>query len=292
MASFSKEIYEEFFQVFAKSLKNSLAKNLDEETCPNIRLSFADFTEVRNVNDLKQDSAIYKIDYVVGQKQGKVAILIQEDLIASISDVLTGGEGIDVYKGALSEIETNSVSRIMTEIFNDLESNFRSTYDETLVFGTSFTTTLKEQSEYSTCLDGSGFNFYVDSRLSLKDSDEYIVRLLFNSAFLESLMQSVGFSESGVSSRKKERSSVGIDCLSDIMINVTAELGSTEVPIKYALEITNGTVIGLDTQNNADIKIYANGLEFAYAQIVAVDENFGIKITKILSPEDRLEGLK
>lgn len=292
MSSFSKEIFEEFFQFFAKSLKNSLAKNLDEDTCGNIGITFNDFVEVRSLNELKEDSAIYKMDYVVGQKQGKVAILVQEDLLAVISDVLTGGDGADVYKGSLSEIETNSVSRIMTEIFNDLEVAFRGAYDETLVFGTSFTTTLKESSEYATCLDGNAFNFMVDAKLSLKDDDGYVVRLLFNSSFLESLMQSFGFSESGGAIRKKERSKVDIECLSDISINITAELGSAQVPIKYALELTNGSVVELDTQNNADIKIFANGLEFAYAQIVAVDDSFGIKITKIISPEERLEGLK
>ncbi len=292
MADFSKEVFEEFFQVFAKSVKATLERNLDEDTCNNISLDFNNFSEFRSVNEQKNNSAVYKIDYVVGQKQGRVAILVQEDLIAAISDILTGGEGTDVYKGSLSEIETNSVKKIVTDIFNDLENSFKGAYDETLVFGTSFTLTLKEVPEYLSCLDGSGFNFVADAELSLTGESKFAIKLLFNMSFLESLMQDLGYSESGGSTRKRERTKVELDCLSNIDIDITAELGRTQVPIKYALELTEGSVVELDTQNNADIKIFANGLEFAYAQIVAVDENFGIKITKIISPEERLEELK
>lgn len=292
MTNFSKEAFEEFFKPFFKSIKTTLSRHLDEDTCDAIEMKLDDFVEVRNADDAKEDSLIYKIDYVVGQKQGKVAILVQEDLIAAISDILTGGEGTDAYKGMLSEIETNSVSKIVTEIFPDLETAFFNAFDDNLVFGTTFSTTLKEQPAYSSILEGCGFNLVFNCSLALNQNSSYKVKLLFNSTFLEALIKGMGYSENGTITRKKERTNIDIDCLADININITAELGHTQVPIKYALELTTGSVVELDTQNNADIKIFANGLEFAYAQIVAVDEYFGIKITKIISPEERLEELK
>lgn len=80
-----------------------------------------------------------------------------------------------------------------------------------------------------------------------------------------------------------------IHYLSDVDINIIAELGKTQVPIKYALELNEGSIIELDTLNEADIKVYANGVEFAHAQVVALEENFGLRITKIISSEQREE---
>lgn len=80
-----------------------------------------------------------------------------------------------------------------------------------------------------------------------------------------------------------------IDCLSDVDINIVAQLGKAQVPMKYALELNEGSIIELDTLNEADIKVYANGVEFAHAQVVALEENFGLRITKIISPEQREE---
>ena len=53
------------------------------------------------------------------------------------------------------------------------------------------------------------------------------------------------------------------------------------------LGLVSGSIIELDTYDNADIKVFANGLEVAKAQVVVVDDHFGIKITKLISPEER-----
>jgi flagellar motor switch protein FliN/FliY len=55
--------------------------------------------------------------------------------------------------------------------------------------------------------------------------------------------------------------------------------------------LTKGSILELDTYENSDIKVYANGLEVARAQVVVVDEHFGIKITKIISPEERFNDI-
>lgn len=78
-----------------------------------------------------------------------------------------------------------------------------------------------------------------------------------------------------------------IERLADVDINIIAELGKAQVPMKYALELSEGSIIELDTLNDSDIKVYANGVEFALAQVVALEDNFGLKITKIISPEER-----
>ena len=104
-------------------------------------------------------------------------------------------------------------------------------------------------------------------------------------------MDDLGLYRSNSAAKKESISKMDIDRLADVKINITAELGRARVPIKYALELVRGSLIELDTLNNADIKVFANGIEFARAQIVAVEEDFGLKITQVISPEERLEYL-
>ncbi len=290
MTNINKEIYSEFFQIFSKTINSTLVNSLDEDTCDDIQVVFNDFEEVRNPDEVKDGNVVYSMDFVIGQKQARVVVLVQEELISSISDIQTGGSGKRAYKGSLSEIETNSVSRILTGIFNDVENAFQNSFDKNLVFGTTFSTFLKEAQDYSDCLYGSSLDLLASADVQLSKDLKFKVKLLFNGTFLQTLMEELGYSDSSTT-RRKERYKIDLDCLSDVSINVTAELGRTQVPVKFALELTSGSIVELDTQNNADIKVFANGLEFAYAQVVAIEDSYALKITKIISQEERMRCL-
>ena len=280
--------FNEFFKVFSESVVATLLKNLDKDICTKIECTFDSFVISKDTEVLKEQRVIYKMDYAVGSRQGNVALLIPEELISGVSDILTGGSGKDVYKGSLSEIETNSISRILTKIFKDLEFKFKQAYEKNLVFSASSNLLLKEMKDYELNSGGVMFDFVAEMTLSLNENDAFKLTLLLNKHIVELLMEDLGFTGSSATPRKKERSNIDINCLADIKINITAELGRAQVPIKYALELVQDSIVELDTQNNADIKVFANGIEFAYAQIVAIEDTFGLKITKIISPEERM----
>ncbi len=288
MSSQNQDILNEFFQIFTESITKTLNNNLDNDVCKKIQFQFKSSSKIQDAEDLKNNKAIYKIDYATGNRQGSVVALIPEELIADIADILTGGNGQNTYKGNLSELETNSVSKILTKVFKDVESSFKYFYNQDFVFSADPQLLLKEMPEYEVNSDGVSLDFLISNILTLNKDKEYKVEFLLSEYAVENLMKDLDFSKSSSVSRKNEPSSLDINCLSDVKIHITAELGRTRVPIKYALELVRGSVIELDTQNNADIKVFANDVEFAYAQIVAVDDNFGLKITKIISPEERL----
>ena len=128
-------------------------------------------------------------------------------------------------------------------------------------------------------------------KTKLNEAKTYNVTLLLNEIIINELMKDLGLSENNAPSKRNVTNSLDVDCISDVKINITAELGRTRVPIKYALELVQGSLVELDTLTDTDIKVYANGVEFAYAQVVAVEDNFGLKITKIISPEERKENI-
>lgn len=283
------KLIEDFFQVFVESVSRTLKKNLDEDVCTKIQFAVDSVYKTNDAESLKDNNAIFKIDYATGKRQGTLIILLPEEIIAIISDTLTGGSGKDAYRGSLSEIETNSISKILEKLFKNLESDFKRAYEHDLIFSADSSFLLKEMSEYSILSDNANFDLVISNTMSLTEEKDYKLNLLLSSNVIENLMNDIGLSDEGSIHSKSRITSLNVDSLSDIKINITAELGRTRVPIKYALELVRGSMIELDTVNNADIKVFANGVEFAYAQIVAVEDNFGLKITKIISPEERLE---
>lgn len=83
-----------------------------------------------------------------------------------------------------------------------------------------------------------------------------------------------------------------LELLMDISLPVTIELGRTQMLIKDVLEIGPGSVIELQKLSGEPVDLYINDKRFALGEVVVIDENFGIRITELLSVEDRLKALK
>ena len=79
-----------------------------------------------------------------------------------------------------------------------------------------------------------------------------------------------------------------IDILMDVPLEVTVELGKTSKRIKEILEFSPGTIIELDKLAGEPIDILVNGKYVAKGEVVVIDENFGIRVTSIISPELRI----
>ena len=78
----------------------------------------------------------------------------------------------------------------------------------------------------------------------------------------------------------------------DILIEITAILGRTKMSLNEILELGRGSLIELDTLENQEVEILVNGKKVAYGQVVISNQNFGIKITEVLEPEDLVNSLK
>ncbi len=82
-----------------------------------------------------------------------------------------------------------------------------------------------------------------------------------------------------------------LDILMDIKLQLTVELGRTELPIKKVLELTRGSIIELEKIAGEPVELYANGKLVAHGEVVVIEDNFGLRITSITDPEDRLKGV-
>jgi flagellar motor switch protein FliN/FliY len=83
----------------------------------------------------------------------------------------------------------------------------------------------------------------------------------------------------------------GLDMILDIPLDVTVELGRVRMLIKDVLELSAGSIIELDRAAGEPVDLLVNGRLVAKGEVVVIEDNFGIRITEITSPADRVAGL-
>jgi flagellar motor switch protein FliN/FliY len=83
-----------------------------------------------------------------------------------------------------------------------------------------------------------------------------------------------------------------LELLLDIPLNVTVELGRTKRSIKQILELSKGSIIELDKLAGEPVDIFINSKKVAKGEVVVIDENFGFRVTDIMSQADRIMNLK
>lgn len=82
-----------------------------------------------------------------------------------------------------------------------------------------------------------------------------------------------------------------LNLVMDVKLELTVELGRTVLPIKNVLEFTRGSIIELDKVAGEPVELFANGKLIAKGEVVVIEDNFGLRIISIVSPENRIKDL-
>jgi flagellar motor switch protein FliN len=83
-----------------------------------------------------------------------------------------------------------------------------------------------------------------------------------------------------------------IDLILDIPVQLTVELGRTKIAIKNLLQLAQGSVVELDGLAGEPMDVFVNGCLIAQGEVVVVNEKFGIRLTDIITPSERIRKLK
>lgn len=83
----------------------------------------------------------------------------------------------------------------------------------------------------------------------------------------------------------------GLELIMDIPLDVTVELGRVRMLIKDVLELASGSIVELDRVAGEPVDLLVNGRLIAKGEVVVIEDNFGIRITEIISPVERVSGL-
>ena len=82
-----------------------------------------------------------------------------------------------------------------------------------------------------------------------------------------------------------------IDMILDIPVQLTAELGRTRITIKNLLQLAQGSIVELDGLAGEPMDVLINGYLIAQGEVVVVNEKFGIRLTDIITPSERIHKL-
>lgn len=83
-----------------------------------------------------------------------------------------------------------------------------------------------------------------------------------------------------------------LDVILDIPVTISMEVGHTDINIRNLLQLNQGSVIELDRLAGEPLDVLVNGTLIAHGEVVVVNEKFGIRLTDVISPSERIKKLR
>lgn len=277
----------------------------------NIENPYADLRQNNEIyKDLKGKNVIFEVK-INGSLNGEILFILPNLEVQKIVSIIMGGMGQDATDEPLDSAQMSTIKDALNPIFYSLISHLSVLIGNTI---TPIGIYLKNYNEFTDTLPESAYlriqyNFTIIGFVNTK----LIVILPFSlSKNLLNLIQSKekSIQTSKIEEQEKEASipikevefptistttqglaTPNMELLLDVQMNVSVELGRTKKYIKEILEMGEGSIIELDKQAGENVDVLVNGKLIARGEVVVIDENFGVRITEIISPKDKL-GIK
>lgn len=83
-----------------------------------------------------------------------------------------------------------------------------------------------------------------------------------------------------------------LDVILDIPVTLSMQVGQTDIPISNLLQLNQGSVIELDRVAGEPLDVMVNGTLIAHGEVVVVNDRYGIRLTDVISPQERIKRLK
>ena len=100
------------------------------------------------------------------------------------------------------------------------------------------------------------------------------------------------FKDLNDNSNRLTTTDANLDVILDIPVTLSMEIGRTELPIHSLLQLNQGSVVELDRLAGEPMDVLINGTLIAHGEVVVINEKFGIRLTDVISPAERVKKLK
>ena len=85
---------------------------------------------------------------------------------------------------------------------------------------------------------------------------------------------------------------VNLEVILEVPVTLSLEVGRTRIPIRNLLQLNQGSVVELDRAAGDPLDVFVNGTLVAHGEVVIVNDKFGIRLTDVVSPAERIRKLK
>lgn len=104
--------------------------------------------------------------------------------------------------------------------------------------------------------------------------------------------EAVDFDELESTSNSSDIDNPDLDVILDIPVTISMEVGGTAITIRNLLQLNQGSVVELDRLAGEPLDVLVNGTLIAHGEVVVVNEKFGIRMTDVISPSERIKKLR
>lgn len=84
---------------------------------------------------------------------------------------------------------------------------------------------------------------------------------------------------------------IDLSLILDVPVDVSLQVGSTDITIRDLVQLVEGSVVALDRDYSEPMDVMVNGTLIAHGEIVVVDEKFGVRLTDVVSPAERIRNI-
>jgi flagellar motor switch protein FliN/FliY len=285
---------------FLKILKDEIVSTIEGLTGSAPKVSLYNETKADEKVFLRPPLAVLDIS-VSGDVEGRMRIAIAASLAISIGDMMIGVEG--AQKKEMDDDDLDATKAIMSNILGSLSTALRG---QKTMPKLSFNVNTIRYVEPSGNLDYKGFVKIYSYSMEMNSRYDYVVF-----AIDSPLLKALG-SQNGEAAKEKETSipsendstppqqtqslrqdeMKNIDLIKDVKLPIRVRIGTKKMILKDVLSMDIGSVIELDQLANDPLEILVGDKIIAEGEVVVVDGNFGIQISKIGSQRERLEKLR
>lgn len=85
---------------------------------------------------------------------------------------------------------------------------------------------------------------------------------------------------------------LNLDVILDVPVSLSLEVGRTRIPIRNLLQLNQGSVVELERGAGEPLDVYVNGTLIAQGEVVVVNDRFGVRLTDVVSPAERIKRLR
>ncbi|TZF81569.1 flagellar motor switch protein FliN [Cognatilysobacter lacus] len=85
---------------------------------------------------------------------------------------------------------------------------------------------------------------------------------------------------------------LNLDVILDVSVTLSLEVGRTRIPIRNLLQLNQGSVVELERAAGDPLDVYVNGTLIAQGEVVVVNDRFGVRLTDVVSPSERIKRLR
>lgn len=98
--------------------------------------------------------------------------------------------------------------------------------------------------------------------------------------------------DAAVASPSNNATPVNLDVILDVPVTLAMEVGRTRISIRNLLQLNQGSVVELDRAAGEPLDVFVNGTLVAHGEVVVINDKFGIRLTDVVSPAERVRKLR